>query len=97
MKVIGTLFDVLARDRSRYLESGVATVVGSRLFESLPQNPVVTVKSAVRICTTTKPTAAKAIASLCDAGILEEISGRSRDRTYSYSEYLGVLREGTEI
>jgi len=97
VKVIGTLFDVLARDRSRYLESGVATVVGSRLFESLPQNPVVTVKSAVRICTTTKPTAAKAIASLCDAGILEEISGRSRDRTYSYSEYLGVLREGTEI
>ena len=95
--MIGTLFDLLTRDRSRYLESGVATVVGSRLFENLPQNPVVTVKSTVKICKTTKPTAAKAIGSLCDAGILQEISGRSRDRIYEYSEYLGVLRKGTEI
>jgi len=97
VKVIGTLFDLLTRDRSRYLESGVATVVGSRLFENLPQNPVVTVKSTVNICNTTKPTAAKAIGSLCDAGILREISGRSRDRTYEYVQYMGVLRKGTEI
>jgi Fic family protein len=97
VSVIGTLFDLLAHDRSRYLESGVATVVGSRLFESLPQNPVVTVKSTVKICKTTKPTAAKAIGSLCDARILKEISGRSRDRVWEYSDYLSVLRKGTEI
>ncbi len=95
--VIRTLVDVITRDRSRYLDSGGATVVGSRLFESLPRNPIVTVKSAVRICDTTKPTAAKAIRSLCDAAILEETSGRSRDRTYSYGDYLDVLREGTEV
>jgi len=97
VSVIGILFDLLTRDRSRYLESGVATVVGSRLFETLPQNPVVTVKSTVQICKTTKPTAAKAIGSLCEAGILREISGRSRGRVYEYSEYLVVLRKGTEI
>ena len=97
VSVIGTLFDLLARDRSRYLESGVATIAGSRLFENLPQNPVVTVKSTVKICATTKPTAAKAIGSLCDAGILREITGRNRDRIYEYSEYLGVLRKGTEL
>ncbi len=97
VSVIGSLFDVVSRDRSRYLESGGATVVGSRLFEELPQNPVVTVKSAVRICQTTKPTAAKSIHSLCNAGILEETSGRRRDRVYSYSRYLDLLREGTEV
>ncbi|MCD4749823.1 MAG: Fic family protein [Thermoanaerobaculales bacterium] len=97
MNVIGSLFDMVSRDRSRYLSSGGATVVGSRLFENLPQNPIVTVKSAVRICLTTKPTAAKAVYSLCDAGILKETSGRRRDRTYSYSAYLDLLREGTEI
>ena len=56
-----------------------------------------TTKSVVGFCDTTKPTAAKAIASLCDAGILVEISGRSRDRTYAYREYLDLLREGTEV
>ena len=46
---------------------------------------------------TTKPTAAKAIRSLCDAGILEETSGRERDRTYCYANYLATLREGTQV
>jgi Fic family protein len=97
LNMIRSLFDVLTRDRSRYLASNGPTIAGSRLFESLPQNPVVTVKSVVRICDTTKPTAAKAIGSLCDAGILKEVSGRSRDRAYAYSEYLDLLREGTEL
>jgi len=97
VSLIGSLFDVLARDRSRYLDSSGATVVGARLFESLPQHPVVTVKSAVTICDTTKPTATKAIGSLCATGILEEITGRSRDRTYAYTQYLDLLREGTEL
>lgn len=97
VKLIAALFETLSRDRIRYLESGTATVVGARLFESLPQNPIVTVKSAVRICSTTRPTAAKAINSLVDSGVLTETSGRSRDRAYSYREYLKHLREGTEI
>lgn len=97
LTLIGSLFDVMTRDRSRYLHSGGATIVGSRLFESLPQHPLVTVKLAVRICDTTKPTAAKAIGTLCNVGILEEITGRGRDRTYAYTEYLDLLREGTEL
>jgi len=57
------------------------------LFQyALVGNPIVTVSSAVRICTTTRPTASKAILSLCGAGILEETSGRSRDRTYAYRQ-----------
>ena len=31
------------------------------------------------------------------AGILEETNGRSRDRTYCYSENLDILRTGTEL
>lgn len=97
LALIGSLFDVQTRDRSLYLASGSPTVAGVRLFESLPQHPLVTVKSAVEICNATKPTAAKAIASLCDAGILKEITGRGRDRTYAYTEYLDLIREGTEL
>ena len=95
--LIRSLFDVLTRDRSHYLESGHVTIVGARLFENLPRNPLVTVKSVVKICQTSSPTAAKAIDSLCAAGILEETSGRSRDRVYAYREYMNLLREGTEL
>ncbi len=95
--LIRDLFGIIETDRKRYLESSAATVSGARLFESLAGNPIVTVSSAVRICTTTRPTASKAISSLCEAGILEETSGRSRDRTYAYRKYLDLLRVGTEV
>jgi hypothetical protein len=85
------------RDRGHYLGSNRASVMGARLFEHLPRHPIVTVKSALRLCDTTRPTAAKAIGSLCDAGILEETSGRKRDRTYTYMPYLDLLRVGTEL
>lgn len=98
VKLIRGLFELLERDRARYLESGRATVTGARLFEELPRHPIVTVKSATRLCDTTKPTATKAVLSLCEAGVLVETSGRKRDKTYSYGPYLELLREeGTEV
>ena len=96
VSLIGSLFELLTEDRSRYLASGHATVAGARLFEGLPQNPIVDVRGAIRLCGATRPTAAKAIGSLCEAGILEETSGRSRDRIYAYRQYLDLLKEGTE-
>lgn len=95
--LIGSLFAVVARDRLKYLESGRATVVGARLFEQLARHPVVTIKSATEICATTKPTATKAVASLCEAGILVETSGRRRDRVFSYGAFVDLLTVGTEI
>lgn len=97
LSMIGSLFEILTRDRTRYLNSGGATVTGARLFERLPQHPILTVKFATKICETTKPTATKAINSLVAAGILVETTGRSRDRAYAYKAYLDLLREGTEF
>ena len=42
---------------------------------------------------TTKPTAAKAIDALVQAGILQEITGKRRDRVYAYRAYLATLSE----
>ncbi|MDO9528913.1 MAG: hypothetical protein Q7J27_07125 [Syntrophales bacterium] len=30
-------------------------------------------------------------------GILEEITGRKRDKRYMYAEYVNILSEGTQI
>jgi Fic family protein len=95
--LIGALFALVARDRQRYLQSPRATVVGARLFEELPRHPVVTIRLVTGICATTKPTATKAVDSLCAAGILVETSGRQRDRVFSYGAYMDLLKVGTEI
>jgi hypothetical protein len=68
-----------------------------RLFEHLPQHPIITIASAVKPLGTTKPTGAKAVMTLADAGVLEEITGRRRDRTFAYTAFLDTLCKGTEV
>jgi Fic family protein len=91
------LFALVSRDRARVLAAGKASVVASRLFEELPRHPVVTITGVVKLLESTKPTAAKAIALLEEVGVLAEMTGRRRDRTFSYTKYLDHLRVGTEL
>jgi Fic family protein len=84
-------------DRALVLGQRHATVAAVRLFELLPEQPMVTVKRATRLLATTRPTAAKAIDALVDAGVLSETSGRKRDRVFAYAEYLKLLGQGTEL
>ena len=43
-----------------------------------------------------EPTVATAIANLEQLGILREITGRPRNKIFTYSKYLEILSEGTE-
>lgn len=42
------------------------------------------------------PTVAPAVESLESLGIVREISGRRRERIFSYQAYLDILNEGVE-
>lgn len=91
------LFALVARDRQRVLTTSGSTVMAAQLFEMLPQHPVVTALSAMRLLQTTRPTAAKAMATLVEAGVLRETSGKKRDRVFAYASYLDLLRPGTSL
>lgn len=91
------LFALVNADRSRVLKSGTTSVTALRLFEALPRHPVVTVASAMKLVEASKPTATRAIEVLVEAGILVEITGRRRDRSFAYQGYLDRLRAGTEL
>jgi len=43
------------------------------------------------------PAAAKAIDTLQKLGIVQEITGRQRNRAFAYQNYLKILSEGTEV
>ena len=73
------------------------SVVALRLFELLPRHPVVTVASAMKLVDSTKPTVGKAIDLLVRAGVLTETTGKKRDRSFVYHQYLEQLRIGTEL
>jgi Fic family protein len=90
------LFTQISADRTKVLSGRSTSVAGIRLFELLPAHPIITVAEAVKLLKTTKPTATKAVTGLVDAGVLLEITGRRRDRAFSYEAYLNLLRAETE-
>jgi len=99
-EAVSTARDVFAlvnRDRESVLTTPGSTVMAARLFESLPRHPIISIASAVKLLDTTRPTATKAVTALVDAGVLEEISGKKRDRTFGYAAYLDLLKAGTGL
>jgi hypothetical protein len=88
------LFQVVGEDRSRAIQQKSATVNSLRLFELLPQHPVVTLARAGELLTATKPSTQKAIDSFCAPKVLHEVTGRRRDRVYAWQSYIVV--PGTE-
>ena len=94
---IKALFGLVSTDRTRILAAPSSAATSVRLFEMLPEHPIVTIGGAIRLLDTTKPTAAKAVNALVRAGVLIETTGRRRDRIFSYAAYLDLLRAGTEM
>ena len=91
------LYRLVTRDRERVLSAKGSSLTAVRLLELLPKKPAITIPGAVTLLKTTKPTAAKSIALLEKLGIVEETTGRKRDRAYRYTRYLDRLRSGTEL
>jgi Fic family protein len=91
------LFALIAEDRKHVLANAGTSVAAIRLFELLPRQPIVSTASIIKQLDTTKPTAGRAIETLERAGVLVELSGRKRDRSWAYQRYLDRLRVGTEI
>ncbi|RYF11728.1 MAG: Fic family protein [Deltaproteobacteria bacterium] len=88
---------LVALDRDRVLGHEGATIVSLRLFEWLPTHPIVTIAFVMKRLMISKPTAGRAIEALDRAGILAELTGRRRDRSWAYQHYLDQLRVGTEL
>ncbi len=91
------LEELLSADRVRVVAHERASVAAIRLFEQLPHHPIVTVASVMRLLDVSKPTAGRAIETVQAAGVLEEMTGRKRDRSWIYRSYVDQLRVGTDL
>jgi len=89
------LIELLGKDRRAVISHEATTLPAVRLLDLLPDHPIVTLSRVIELLKTTKPTAGKAIDALRRAGVLQETTGRQRDRIYTYDAYLKVLVEDT--
>jgi DNA-binding Lrp family transcriptional regulator len=54
------------------------------------------ITEAAKDLQTTHPTIKSSVEKLEALGILEEVTGRRRDKKYVYREYVNILNEGAE-
>ena len=64
-----------------------------RLLDHLFRSPSVTVESARQILDTSQPTALSLVDTFVDLGILREVTGRKRNRSFLFGQYLALFPE----
>ena len=77
------------------LKMGRAAKTAFHLFLYLEENPIIEIKKTAGALDTTFKTASEAVKRLCEIGVLAQSSEGQRNRVFSYTAYLDILREGT--
>jgi Fic family protein len=82
---------LVTADRRRLLDAPKATSAAYRLFEMLPMMPRFTVERVRQNLGTSFPTANAAVKLLAELGIVVEVTGQRKNRTFSYQAYIRLL------
>ena len=90
-RAVVALASLVANDRRRLLAHPKANAISYRLFELLPTMPRLSVERVRVALQTTFPTANAAIKLLEELGILTELTGQKKNRTFSYAAYIQLL------
>ena len=81
----------VAADRRRLLAEPKATPASYRLFEMLPMMPRFSIERVRQALDTSFPTATAAVRILEMLGIVSELTGQKKNRSYSYQAYVDLL------
>jgi Fic family protein len=83
---------LVAADRKRLLDAPKSTPASYRLFEMLPMMPRFTVERVRQKLGTSFPTANAAVQLLAELGIVTELTGQKKNRSYSYQRYIELMK-----
>jgi Fic family protein len=90
---INILFD---QDMEKIASLGRARFSCEQTLEYMKRLPQVTVPLLAKELQMTTPTARSALNHMTSIGVLEEMSGKKRDKVYVYRKYLDILEDGAE-
>jgi Fic family protein len=82
------------RDRIGQLKRIGGTIL--RVHRALQEKPLLTISIACRMTKLHPATVAGALKKLQELGMVREVTGKRRNRTWSYDRYITLLSEGTE-
>jgi Fic family protein len=90
-RTIVDIATLIAADRRRLLDSPKSGAAAYRLFEMLPMMPRFTVERTRQKLDTSFPTANAAVKTLTELGIVTEMTGQRKNRSFGYQAYIELL------
>jgi Fic family protein len=88
--------ELFRHDRERIATESERAGSALRIYDLFQKAPFLTSNQLVRETGLSAPTVNAALADLERLGIINEITGRKRDRVFGYRRYLAILSEGTD-
>lgn len=90
------ILDLFEQDRRRIENIGRGAGSALQVHQLIRKKPIFSINHLSTQLELSRPTVSAAIKSLNTLGIVEELTGRQRDRVFVYRDYLNILNEGTE-
>ena len=87
---------LLGEDRKKIQALGRSASAALRIHEYMQRKPITNITGVGKSLKLSVPTVSAALNRLSRIGIVEEITGKRRDRVFTYSKYLSLVSEGTE-
>jgi Fic family protein len=92
-----TIMELRESHQNRIVEAGITSTLAVALLDKLFSYPIVNVTEVGHLLNTTYETANSLVKRFEQAGIIKELTGKQRNRSYGYTEFLDIIVEGTKL
>ncbi len=91
------LLDLMNTDRKKISSIGRAAPSALRIYQALLERPITSSGWLVDATDITPATVNKSLGHLERLGIIRELTARKRNRIFSYTSYVAIMSQGTEL
>jgi Fic family protein len=90
------ILSLFSKDRQKIQKLGRSAASALRVHEFMQRRPIASIADTAKALKLSIPTVTVALNHLVRIGIMEEVTGKRRDRLFTYSRYFNIVSEGTE-
>lgn len=90
------ILELFAVDHKRIQQLGRAASSALKVHEYMQKKPIVSIRGAAKALKLSIPTVTLALNNLVGLEVVQEVTGKRRDRFFTYSRYFNIVSEGTE-
>jgi Fic family protein len=87
---------LFAADRTKIQQLGRPAASALQVHEYMQRKPIATILGMANTLKLSVPTVTLALNHLVRIGVVEEVTGKRRDRLFTYSGYFKIVSKGTE-